>query len=74
MVWLSFVHCFPSSTVGEISLDKFDPDSFAITPPAAPGLGFTARVPVKFRLGGEASSQRVLLQKVNEEWKVVWEQ
>jgi hypothetical protein len=58
---------FLRSLSGEITLVNFDAASISVT-------GNTARVPVDFIIMNELSSQWINLEKVNGNWKILWEQ
>ena len=45
-----------------------------IFPPAVPGSGYTATSTVTFTITGEESTDQIQLKKVNEMWKIIWEQ
>jgi len=68
LAFLSFIRSFS----GPLELREFK--DIAIFPPAVPGSGHTATATITVTISGEESTDQIQLKKVDDKWKIIWEQ
>jgi hypothetical protein len=68
LVFLSFIRSLSGP------LELLEIKDIVIFPPAVPGSSHTATATVTFTITGEESTDQIQLKKVNDQWKIVWEQ